>query len=566
MSQTGMKILIFAAASSLLLASSTVLAQDAADSNADNSGVSLNVSLDSNVNGPVTAGDRPTHGKFNLHFAAGVTRELKDELKDNDLGGFGGQGLVGFDIVIAEPLAFSVLGGFNPFTDTQIRDGLRSVFVGAGFRLRLFADKHGALFDNGTAAGNLWLDAHIDYVTHIYEDHGGYNIGLGYEFALFKNVNMGPYVRFQHVPWGEGQHYMIFSGGLAVSLSGDFKPSDTDGDGINDDLDQCINDPEDKDGFEDEDGCPEEDNDGDGILDADDKCPNVAGVAQNNGCPDNDLDSDGILNDDDKCPEEAEDKDNFEDEDGCPDPDNDQDGVLDPNDKCPTEAEDKDGFEDEDGCPDPDNDGDGILDVDDECPNEAETKNGKDDEDGCPDLVRVVGDQIKILEKVYFATGKAKILKKSNELLEQVAGVIKSKPDMKVRVEGHTDDVGKDAKNMKLSQKRADSVKDFLIKEGVLEAALVAEGKGETTPIADNSTKEGKAQNRRVEFHIIAKPKPAIAETEAVEKTEAAEKTEAVEKADTAEKPDTAKKTDAVEKTSSNTQEALSSEAPPAKK
>jgi uncharacterized membrane protein len=100
-----------------------------------------------------------------------------------------------------------------------------------------------------------------------------------------------------------------------------------------------------------------------------------------------DSDGDGIPDSLDKCLNEPEDKDGFQDEDGCPDLDNDQDGIPDVLDKCPLEPEDKDGFQDEDGCPDPDNDGDGIADAKDKCPNEPETFNGKDDDDGCPDAV-----------------------------------------------------------------------------------------------------------------------------------------------------------------------------------
>jgi hypothetical protein len=133
---------------------------------------------------------------------------------------------------------------------------------------------------------------------------------------------------------------------------------DSDGDGIVDKLDRCPHEAEDKDSFQDDDGCPDPDNDRDGIADANDKCPN-----------------------------EAEDKDGFQDDDGCPDPDNDGDGIADAQDKCPNEPEDKDGFQDEDGCPDPDNDGDGIADAKDKCPDEPETFNGKDDDDGCPDTV-----------------------------------------------------------------------------------------------------------------------------------------------------------------------------------
>jgi hypothetical protein len=134
-------------------------------------------------------------------------------------------------------------------------------------------------------------------------------------------------------------------------------PGDTDGDGLTDDVDKCVNEAEDNDNFQDDDGCPDLDNDGDGILDL---------------APD-------------KCPLEAEDMDGFQDDDGCPDPDNDGDGLPDGADKCPNEAEDADGFQDDDGCPDPDNDGDGVPDNRDECIDEPETKNEFEDEDGCPD-------------------------------------------------------------------------------------------------------------------------------------------------------------------------------------
>ncbi|MBN2341570.1 MAG: OmpA family protein [Deltaproteobacteria bacterium] len=468
---------------------------------------------------------RPTHDKFNLHLGVGFVLGLGDDFADENYENMGVQGLVGFDVVLKEPLALSFQGGFNSFVAGDQARSLTSAFVGAGFRLRFFADTNGALSEGGTAAGNLWLDAHFDYFNHIYEDHGGYDVGLGYEFALFKNINMGPYVKFMHVAFGEGVKYMAVSGGLAISIAGDTEPGDMDMDGIVDDMDECPKQPEDKDSFEDEDGCPEADNDEDGILDGDDECPETAGIPEKNGCPETDNDKDGIENDSDLCPDEAEDKDDFEDEDGCPEADNDKDGIADSDDMCVMEPEDKDGFEDEDGCPDTDNDKDGILDADDQCPNEAETKNGQDDEDGCPDLVRVKGDQIQILQKVHFATGKATILEDSHELLNQVSAVIQGKPDIRVRVEGHTDDVGKDAKNLKLSQDRADSVKAFLVAAGIEESRLVSEGKGETTPIADNKTKEGRAENRRVEFHIIRPEAAAPAKEEAAPAEKEAEAT-----------------------------------------
>lgn len=167
---------------------------------------------------------------------------------------------------------------------------------------------------------------------------------------------------------------------------------DRDGDGIPDALDACPSDPEDFDGFEDHDGCPDKDNDGDGILDGADRCPNepedLDGFEDEDGCPDPDNDGDGIPDELDACPDQPETVNGLQDHDGCPDvSDRDKDGIPDDRDECPDEPEDTDGFQDEDGCPDPDNDGDGIPDVQDECFDEPETYNGYQDEDGCPDEV-----------------------------------------------------------------------------------------------------------------------------------------------------------------------------------
>ncbi|HEY6558050.1 MAG TPA: thrombospondin type 3 repeat-containing protein [Polyangiaceae bacterium] len=166
--------------------------------------------------------------------------------------------------------------------------------------------------------------------------------------------------------------------------------ADRDNDGVPDDADQCPTEPEDRDGSEDSDGCPDGDNDGDGIADAADKCPKEAedgdGFQDTDGCPDPDNDGDGIPDTSDRCADKPETKNGFNDEDGCPDePDSDNDGVPDAKDKCPKEPEDTDGFEDADGCPDLDNDKDGIPDSSDECVDEPETKNKFEDDDGCPD-------------------------------------------------------------------------------------------------------------------------------------------------------------------------------------
>ncbi|HET6148415.1 MAG TPA: OmpA family protein [Polyangia bacterium] len=247
---------------------------------------------------------------------------------------------------------------------------------------------------------------------------------------------------------------------------------DKDRDGIKDDVDKCPSDAEDKDGFEDEDGCPDPDNDKDGIPDLKDKCPN-----------------------------DAEDKDGFEDEDGCPDLDNDKDGILDASDKCPNDAEDKDGFEDEDGCPDLDNDKDGIPDTADKCPNDA----GPADNNGCPkkyEHIVVTEAKIELKQKIFFETNKAVIRPRSFPLLAEIGQVLAARPTMTVRIEGHTDSQGKRARNMTLSQSRADSVRQFLIGLGVEASRLESKGFGPDQPIETNKTAAGREKNRRVEFFI----------------------------------------------------------------
>jgi outer membrane protein OmpA-like peptidoglycan-associated protein len=247
------------------------------------------------------------------------------------------------------------------------------------------------------------------------------------------------------------------------------KEKDTDGDGIIDKLDKCPTEPEDKDGFEDEDGCPDPDNDQDGILDKLDKCPM-----------------------------DPEDKDGFEDEDGCPDPDNDKDGILDADDKCPNDP----GPKENGGCPDKDRDGDTVVDRLDKCPDQP----GPPDNDGCPKqkFIVVTKEKIELKQKVHFATDKAKIMSDSFAMLQEIADVLKARPEIRVRIEGHTDSRGSMKHNMKLSQARADSVKMFLVGQGVDSSHMDARGFGPTQPIADNRTAVGREQNRRVEFIITA--------------------------------------------------------------
>jgi OOP family OmpA-OmpF porin len=290
-----------------------------------------------------------------------------------------------------------------------------------------------------------------------------------------------------------------------------FEPNigDRDGDGIKDDVDKCPDEPEDFDGFEDEDGCPDPDNDHDGVPDVDDRCPDIPGPKENDGCPitaNNDRDGDGIPDNVDKCPDQPEDKDGFQDEDGCPDPDNDNDGIPDNVDLCPNDPEDFDGFEDQDGCPDPDNDHDRIPDKDDKCPNEPETYNGYQDEDGCPDRGRVVVTEtsIEILDVIYFEYDKAVILPKSFPILDAVGATLQGNPSIQlVEIQGHTDERGDDAYNLDLSDRRAKAVMKYLVDKGVDPKRLTAQGYGETQPLDRRHNEAAWAKNRRVAFLII---------------------------------------------------------------
>ena len=295
-----------------------------------------------------------------------------------------------------------------------------------------------------------------------------------------------------------------------------FEPSigDKDYDGIKDDVDQCPEDPEDRDDFEDADGCPEPDNDRDGLRDVEDDCPLVPedhdGDDDQDGCPErgeNDRDGDGIQDKIDQCPDDPEDLDQFEDKDGCPDIDNDQDKILDVDDQCPNDPEDVDGFEDENGCPDNDNDADRILDVDDACPNVPETYNGKDDEDGCPDQGDVILTEtdIRILKKVYFEYDSAVIKEVSFDILDAVAATINNNPQIDfVEVQGHADERGDDNYNLRLTSDRAAAVLAYLVGKGVNKKKLRAAGYGEYCPVDNAQNEAAWEKNRRVEFKVLS--------------------------------------------------------------
>lgn len=230
------------------------------------------------------------------------------------------------------------------------------------------------------------------------------------------------------------------------------------------------------------------DTDGDGIIDADDKCPSVPGIASLQGCPDKD--GDGITDADDKCPDVA----GLVKYGGCPIPDTDKDGINDEQDKCPSVA----GVARYQGCPIPDTDGDGVNDEEDKCINTA----GPASNYGCPEIKQAVIDKINYAAKnIFFATGSAKLLAKSYKPLNEVVKLMGEDASLKLDIDGHTDSQGKPDKNQALSESRAAAVKAYLVSKGIDESRLNAAGYGQDKPVADNKTAAGRAKNRRVELN-----------------------------------------------------------------
>ncbi len=256
---------------------------------------------------------------------------------------------------------------------------------------------------------------------------------------------------------------------------------DTDNDGITDSEDDCPTVA----GTKAMRGCP--DSDGDGVADKDDDCPNEAGTAANKGCPIRDADNDGVPDSEDECPNVSG-KPSLK---GCPDRDN--DGIADKNDKCPDEA----GTAATGGCPD--KDGDGVIDKTDRCPNSP----GPASNNGCPELKQEEKETLTFaMRAVQFETAKSTLLSASFEVLNQIVDILKRYPDYKMRINGHTDSIGSSTTNQSLSEKRAKTCYDYLISKGIDAARLSYTGYGESRPVADNKYKDGRDKNRRVEFDI----------------------------------------------------------------
>ncbi|MBC8133437.1 MAG: OmpA family protein [Deltaproteobacteria bacterium] len=314
-----------------------------------------------------------------------------------------------------------------------------------------------------------------------------FHAGAGVKYAVTNRVDLrvdGRLVFLPNTGKNSDSANLEFLAGASYKFGGHSEPppppapplvQDTDRDDIPDNVDKCPTEAEDRDGFQDTDGCPDPDNDADGIADALDKCP-----------------------------DKAETKNGIDDEDGCPEVDTDNDGIFGSADKCPEAAEDKDGFQDDDGCPDPDNDGDGVNDATDKCPKELETKNGFQDEDGCPDEIPAAVKKFTgVIKGINFKVNSADIQKSSFKLLGNAAKVMKEYGDLRMEISGHTSSEGDAAKNLKLSQDRSDAVRAYLISAGIAGERIVSIGFGSDKPLGDNKAKSGREQNRRIEFRLL---------------------------------------------------------------
>ena len=296
----------------------------------------------------------------------------------------------------------------------------------------------------------------------------------------------------------EPYDHVTFTMGISYSIAGD---RDIDKDSVKNTIDKCPTKAEDKDGFEDGDGCPDDDNDKDGIKDEVDQCPDEAEDEDDDrdedGCPDLDDDNDGISNEEDKCPNQPEDQDGFKDDDGCLDEDNDKDGILDTKDRCPNEPESMNNFQDKDGCPEFDKDNDQVFDSVDRCKSKPETHNGLNDGDGCPDEIsNELQSLLGLQEKIRFSRNKSKpkLSRKAKESLKVLAEKLKAENlNVTITATAHK------TKDMNaLSLDRAKAIIALLRELGVKASQMQAVGKADAVLPTNLEVKKGQPKENWV--------------------------------------------------------------------
>jgi outer membrane protein OmpA-like peptidoglycan-associated protein len=344
--------------------------------------------------------------------------------------------------------------------------------------------------------GRPWIDGNFGFTMTGADQRFGLDAGLGFEFQATSWLALGPAVRIHWVKQDPMNSYpqdaLYWSGGLSLTLR---PPADA----------PVVHEP-----------IRVVDTDNDGVYDPDDLCVTVPAGGHpdrtRRGCPTPDTDRDRVFDDEDQCVNEpaGAHPDPTPTRRGCPDRDTDNDGVYDSTDQCVDVPAGEHPDTDRAGCPLPDRDGDTIVDPLDRCPDQPGAPNANPERNGCPGLVRIQNGMIQIMAPVYFATNRDVILPRSYPVLEAVVEAIRATPSLRrVSVEGHTDDVGNDARNLSLSQRRAWSVVEFVHEHGVEANRLRAQGFGETRPLRPianlrgRALRDARAENRRVEFRIV---------------------------------------------------------------
>ncbi len=465
-----------------------------------------------------SAADAQVLSRFSLRaeLGAGVmTPSLQRTALGYDGAHLQATGRLGFDALDWLSLQLSVNNGFF-FASNQLSTG-RVLAVQFGLRLQPAI---------GTA-GRLWADVNPGYYSTGADRRVGLDAGVGFEFNLTRAVTLGPVARMHWIPADPAVHqpsdafYLSF--GLSITLRVPREAAevvlDRDHDGVLDPVDLCVDVPQGPVADPARRGCPRPDRDGDGVYDDEDTCADVPQGARpdpaRRGCPTPDTDGDGVLDPDDQCVTTPQGEHPDPARRGCPDGDDDNDGVLNSMDQCRTVHQGLSPDPARAGCPLPDRDHDTVSDPDDRCPDQPGMPRPGTDRHGCPGEVILTPGQIRITNPVFFATNEDVILPQSFPVLTAVRDVLRAVPGIRrVSVEGHTDDVGDDASNMDLSNRRAASVMRWLTENGIDAGRLEAHGFGETRPLRPiaglrgRRLRDAQAINRRVEFRITDPPSP----------------------------------------------------------
>lgn len=373
--------------------------------------------------------------------------------------------------------------GMDALLQFKLSDGDRvfnpALYAGLGFNVETFETFNASaplgLVIDIKLAESLYLSPKIEYRLGFTENRNNFMPGIGVKFLLGEGKKVLDRDN-DGVP--DEQDLCPDQAGL-VGLNG---CPDRDGDGITDGEDACP----DRAGTKAMNGCPDTDNDG--LADNQDACPNEFGPAENNGCPLEDRDQDGVTDDKDQCPDIPGSVALA----GCPDTDS--DGIPDNRDACPKVA----GSVATNGCPDTDRDS--VIDSEDDCPNTP----GSVTNNGCPELSPQDKETLaRAAQAIQFETASAVLKAASVPILDQVVDIMRRYTSFRLSVDGHTDSIGSSMNNQSLSEKRAKACYDYLVSRGINPDRMSYQGLGESKPIADNRTREGREENRRVEFNII---------------------------------------------------------------